>query len=136
MRALAAVLLLVSSTVFADCLPHGPVVVASVGMDNQNADIGTATLYTTPDVGDYVVHVYIAASTGFPSGLSVTIGWVDGTYSYATSHVVSVGQQVNGPSHGAAEAFPIHVDGSTNITYATSHDSATDYSFVVVLEKL
>ena len=113
---------------------------ASVSRTAQGASVTATALDTgTLDPGVYRVsystRITRAATTS--SGVTVTIGWTDGAVAQSQSGAAVTG---NTTATHQNDTWLVHIDASTNITYATTYASSggtsMQYSLYVVAEQI
>lgn len=58
-------------------VPYTPMIVAKQSFVNQTTNVGTTTIYTPTEDGDYEVSVYAAQDSSLSGGATITLSWTD-----------------------------------------------------------
>lgn len=90
-----AILVLTAVMLLAVSAPFGPTVVAKYSATGQTNSIGTTTLYTPSEDGDYDAEVYISADSSNNGSASFYIAWNDAYRSHSFNSASASGSGGN-----------------------------------------
>lgn len=132
-----ALVALLTTACFPCDLPSVPIVVAKQSATNQTSSIGSTTLITPSEDGDYVVQCYAVLGTtgGFDGDAAVAFSWTDEYRSNAATSVCDA----NGGAHFSSNQKVIHVASgnpiSFSVTYGTGGGNTPYDVFITVVKE-
>lgn len=111
--------------------PHGQTVVAEASFLNQTSSVGTTTLYTPANEGDYQVSMYLRARTtniNLSSNMDATLSWTD-EFGTASGTLLGAGSldgrlyNVGGSPNSPNQSIFLHSSAGNPIQFATTYTS-------------
>jgi len=117
--------------------PFGPTVVAKYAATGQTASIGSTTLFTPSEDGDYELSIYISSDSNNGGNASVFVIWVDENRSHNFNSASVSGSMGN--ETGSA-ATVIHATAGNPIQFSISYSAGTPPSiaydvFITLVKK-